>query len=282
MSDAYRRVVFTTLAAIMNDAVRRKLIPASPCREVKRPKPPHSRAGSWTPQQVAAVRAALPGRWQVLVDLGARLGLRQGEIFGLAVGDVDFLRQVVHVRRQVRIVGSKLVFAAPKGNKIRDVPLPKVVADALAAHLAAYPARPVTLPWNEPGGEPETAQLVLTSAAGGAPNRNTINTYVWKPALRAAGMPASRENGMHVLRHTFASDLLHHGCGSRRSATTSGTPRRRSRWASTRTCCPPPTTGCGTRSTRSRPKIMSPRCPRPVRDGRLRRQNAHLYHFTKI
>ena len=26
-------------------------------------------------------------------------------------------------------------------------------------------------------------------------------------------MPASRENGMHVLRHTFASDLLHHGCG---------------------------------------------------------------------
>jgi integrase len=213
VSDAYRRVVFTTLSAIMNDAVRRKLIPANPCLEVKRPKPPASRAGSWTPQQVAAVRAALPGRWQVLVDLGARLGLRQGEIFGLAVPDVDFLRRVVHVRRQVRIVGGRLVFAPPKGRKIRDVPLPQTVADALAAHLAAYPARPVTLPWNEPGGAGETAQLVLTSATGLAVNRNTFNTYAWKPALAAAGIPAGRASGCHVLRHTFASELLHHGCG---------------------------------------------------------------------
>ncbi len=40
-------------------------------------------------------------------------GLRQGEVFGLAVEDV-------HVRHQVRIVGGKLVLAPPKGGKTRD------------------------------------------------------------------------------------------------------------------------------------------------------------------
>ena len=246
VSDAYRRVVFTTVSAIMNSAVRRKLIPANPCQQVKRPKPPARHPEPWTPRQVAAVRAALPGRWQVLVDLGARLGLRQGEIFGLAVSDVNFLRRVVHVRRQVRIVGSKLVFAPPKGRKIRDVPLPQAVADALAAHLAAYPARPVTLPWNEPGGAPDTAQLILTSATGLAVNRNTFNTYAWKPALEAAGIPASRANGCHALRHTSPAPAAPR-VGIKAVPTTSATPQRRSRWGSTPTRCPLPMTRCGTR-----------------------------------
>lgn len=50
--------------------------------------------------------------------------MRQGEVFGLAVDDIDFLHRVVHVRRQVRIVGSRLRFAPPKGGKERDIPLP--------------------------------------------------------------------------------------------------------------------------------------------------------------
>lgn len=108
---------------------------------------------------------------------------------------------------------SKLVFARPKGSKMRDVPLPQSVAEALAAHLAEYPARTVTLPWEEPGGDPVTAELILTSVTGKAVNRNTFNTYGWKPALEAAGIPASRANGCHALRHYFASTLLHHGVG---------------------------------------------------------------------
>jgi hypothetical protein len=51
----------------------------------------------------------------------------------------------------------------------------------------------------------------MTSATGQAVNRNTFNSYGWKPALTAAGFPATRSNGCHVLRHTFASVLLHDG-----------------------------------------------------------------------
>lgn len=88
---------------------------------------------------------AMPGPYRALVDIGSGLGLRQGEIFGLALEDVDFLRRVVHMRRQVRIVRSQLVIALPKRSKQRDIPLPDTVGLALAAHLDAYPAQPVTL-----------------------------------------------------------------------------------------------------------------------------------------
>jgi integrase len=85
----------------------------------------------------------------VLADLGAGLGLRQGEGFGLAEDDVEWLRKggaVEHVRHQVRIVGARLVFAPPKGGKERDVPLPESVALRLSAHIRACPPMPVTLP----------------------------------------------------------------------------------------------------------------------------------------
>ena len=60
-------------------------------------------------------------------------GLRQGEVFGLSPDDIDWLRKIVHVRRQVKIVGGHRVFAPPKGGKDRDVPL----AASLALRLSA-------------------------------------------------------------------------------------------------------------------------------------------------
>jgi site-specific recombinase XerD len=42
-------------------------------------------------------------------------------------------------------------------------------------------------------------------------NRNHVNSYVWKPSLKAANVPATRENGFPALRHHFASSLLRHG-----------------------------------------------------------------------
>lgn len=115
------------------------------------------------------------------------MGLRQGEVFGLAVEDVDFLRGTVRVQRQVAIVGNKLVFALPKNRKVREVPLPSSVRNVLSADLAAHPARTVTMPWETPSGQPVTARLFLASRESAALNRNHVDRSVWKPALRAAG-----------------------------------------------------------------------------------------------
>lgn len=42
-------------------------------------------------------------------------------------------------------------------------------------------------------------------------NRQYFNRHVWKPALEAAGVAPTRSNGMHALRHYYASVLLDAG-----------------------------------------------------------------------
>jgi integrase len=91
--------------------------------------------------------------------------MRQGEMLGLAVEHADFLRRVVHVRRQVRITGGKLCYAPVKNDKGHDVPLADSLALRLSAHIAAHPPRRVTLPWRSPDGQPESHVLRHTAAS---------------------------------------------------------------------------------------------------------------------
>jgi integrase len=41
--------------------------------------------------------------------------------------------------------------------------------------------------------------------------RTYYNPHIWKPALHVAGIAPTRENGMHALRHFYASVLLDGG-----------------------------------------------------------------------
>jgi integrase len=208
-----RRVALGTVSAIMAAAVDDERIAKNPCKagSVSAPKREPRKVVPWTAERVAAVAAELPERYRIAAVLGVGLGLRQGEIFGLSPEDIDFLRGTVEIRRQVRQVKSRLVFSLPKGNKTRAVPLPSSVRDLLAAYLAAHPIREVTLPWGDLHGQPTTVPLVMTGVQGGAMNRNHVNHYVWKPALLGAAVETTRENGMHALRHHYASVLLDAG-----------------------------------------------------------------------
>ena len=145
----YARLLLADLSSILDAAVADSLIPRNPCRAavVRAPRVVGRKLVPWTREQVAAIREALPGRYRALADCGAGLGLRQGETFGLAADDVDWLRRKVYVRQQVKLeLGSHPVFAPPKGGKDRFVPLPSQVAAALSAHIQEYPPRQVTLP----------------------------------------------------------------------------------------------------------------------------------------
>ena len=192
-------------------AVTDGLITRNPCTSVKPPTAPAARVQPWPAAWVDGVREAMPARYRALADVGAGLGLRQGEAFGLAAEDIDWLRRIVHVRRQVRIIGSTLCFAPPKGGKERDIPLPDSIALRLSAHIAACPPVPVSLPWKVPAGKQVTASLLFTAPGGAALHRSGFNAVAWQPALRGTGLPCSRENGMHALRHYFASACLYNG-----------------------------------------------------------------------
>lgn len=217
LAPSYVRVLLANLSAVMAAAVEDGLIVRNPCASsaVRAPKLDRRRVVPWTVEQVEQVVAACPPRYQVVPMLAAGCGLRQGEVFGVRVEDVDFLRRRVLVRQQVKLLHGKRVFAAPKGGREREVPLPDVVAVAVAEHLRRYPAVEVTLPWGDRDGPPRTAELVVTSRQSNAVDRNHFNQGVWKPSLRAAGVEPSRSNGMHALRHHYASVLLEGGVSIR-------------------------------------------------------------------
>ncbi|GAP50839.1 tyrosine-type recombinase/integrase [Streptomyces azureus] len=210
---AYQRVIFANLNAMLAAAVDDRLIPHNPCRSssVKAPKPEPRRIVPWSRERVLAVRSALPERYQAMVDLAGGCGLRQGEVLGLAVEDVDFIEGVVHVVRQVKLIAGRQVFALPKGGKTRTVPLPESVARVLEAHIEQYPPAAVALPWRSVDGSPATASAFFRNAEGRPVIRTVFNEKAWRPALDKAGIPRGRENGMHALRHFYASVLLDAG-----------------------------------------------------------------------
>jgi integrase len=211
---ATRSVVFTHLCSILNAAVDDGKIVRNPCsaRSVIQPQPVERKVVPWTSEQVAAVRGGLHERYRPVVDLGAGCGLRQGEIFGIADDDLDFKSGWVHVRRQVKVVRSRLVFGLPKNDKERKVPLSDSAAQRLRIYSENYPPVLVTLPWEDPAStERITARLILTTNRRHAIRRGTFNPKSWHPAVRGAGMERNRANGTHALRHYYASVLLDAG-----------------------------------------------------------------------
>ncbi|KOG09704.1 MULTISPECIES: tyrosine-type recombinase/integrase [Streptomyces] len=221
---SYARVIYSNVRLVLNAAVDDGHLTKNPCaaRSVKAPAVEEKRVTPWTPERVFAVRAALPERFQAMVDAGAGCGMRQGEILGLAVDAVDFTSDTVHVVRQLKLSRGKPVFAPPKGGKLRDVPLAAPVADALRLHMKRFPPVDITLPWMVQGGEPVTHRLLFTAPLGNHVWRGMFNSDQWKPALAAAGVirerkedeetyAAAREHGMHALRHFYASVLLDAG-----------------------------------------------------------------------
>lgn len=128
------RGIFATLSAILGAAVDDDRIAKNPCKakSISLPRNEQRPIVVLPVASIAAIRNELPDAYAVLVDLGAGLGLRQGETFALSVDDIDWPRSTVTVQRQVKILGSRLVFDLPKNRKVREVPLPVSVKELLA------------------------------------------------------------------------------------------------------------------------------------------------------
>ena len=187
-------VVHRILAGIFKAAVRDRRIVASPCEGTRLPKVHRQRIEPMTFEAVEALTAAMPERYRALVTLAAGTGLRQGEIFGLTVDRIDFLRRQLTVDRQLVTMPDRAPYLAPPKTQasVRVVPLPQVVIDAVAAHLAIWP----------------TDQFVFNTELGDPIRRTAFSERIWRPALKRAGLSGVT---MHGLRHFYASLLIRHG-----------------------------------------------------------------------
>jgi len=227
LADSTTRIVIGLASSVYQSAVDDGVIGRDPTqsKSVTRPGKSSKRARPWTSAQVAAMRAALPARYAIIPELGAGTGLRQGEMFGLGQGDIQFLgrKPAVTVVRQLKIIKGVPHFGPVKNRKPHTAPLAPALALALARHMELHPPVTVTLPWHDPDdkerhGELVTVRLVLVNARGAPVRRTTFNDAVWHPAQERAGITPrrergakrkpAREDGCHALRHTFASVQL--------------------------------------------------------------------------
>jgi integrase len=150
----------------------------------------------WPVEWADAITEAMPDRYKALVVLAAQTGLRQGEVFGLTLPNLNMLKRRVKVSQALVLLPKGEPYLGPPKTEAsrRTVPLPAVAVDALARHLAAYPPGPDGFVFTN-----ENAQ----------PIRRTRFGEVWRRAVVAAELPAGSH--FHELRHHYASVLISGG-----------------------------------------------------------------------
>jgi integrase len=197
------RNVYDTLSRVMAAAVHDRVIAHSPCVKIALPPVEAAEVVPPSAETVATLAAAVPGGYRALVVLLAGSGLRIGEVLGLEVADVDFLRRTVRVERQRRQDGTLGPTKTPKST--RTVPLGQVVVDELARHLAQYRHGDLNeiAMWTDELGRPLTYRT-------------------WKRVWKAAATMARVDVDTHGLRHFTASALISGGASVKQVQTVLG------------------------------------------------------------
>jgi integrase len=183
------------LGQILSSAVEDGLIARNPAAGARMPRNDAPRPEPVPHTVIDEITAALPAWARVIVPIGLGAGLRQGEVTGLTVDRVQFLRRQLRVDRQLATTSSAAPALAPvkTGPSNRTIPLAQFVADAIAGHVAEHGTGEHGLVVHLPDGRPI--------------GRNRFGR-IWRAARSAAG---AEHVDFHDLRHTFASTLLSEG-----------------------------------------------------------------------
>jgi integrase len=206
-------ITIKDVSSIFTAAMDDELIHRNPIRaqSVKKPTIPKNKAQPWPLAWIEGMSEELPKRFAVIPYLGAGSGMRQGEIFGLDVDDIDFLRRMINVNVQIKRLGGEWVFAQLKNKTPHTVPITETMCIQLSEHIKKFPPVEITLPWEKANGTPTKRKLLLGNQDGSHVRATMFNDGEWRPARRAVGIPDDRTNGMHAMRHTFASVQLASG-----------------------------------------------------------------------
>ncbi|MGH9164357.1 MAG: tyrosine-type recombinase/integrase, partial [Acidimicrobiales bacterium] len=178
---------YRLLSAMMATAAVDNVIASNPCvvKGAGVERSPEIRVA--TPEQVAAIAAAIDPRYSALVLTAAYAGCRWGELTGLRQRNLDLLHRTVVVAEQVvELHDGTLLRREPKSDAgRRTVHLPAGLVEALRSHVAQFV-------------RPDPEGLVFTTARGDALRQSNFRSRHWLPALRAAGVEKLR---FHDLRH---------------------------------------------------------------------------------
>lgn len=182
------------LGSILGAAVTDGRIARNPVRGVKLPAEESRRMRFLEPEELVTLAEAHPPFYRPMVLTAGYVGLRWGEIVGLALDRVDLLRRTIRVERQLVEVGGAVTFGPPKTKAgTRTVSIPATLGEILAGHFASSPIQASGLAFPGPKG---------------APLRRSNFRRVWSKACADADV-----DGLvfHELRHTAAALAIAQG-----------------------------------------------------------------------
>lgn len=188
-------------------AMTQRVMTYNPAALVKVPQPTHRRAVPLTADQARRLlEFAGDHRLGGMVVLSLALGLRIGEVSGLAWDDVDLTARTLKVRQQVQALGIGILTLSPlkTANSRRTLSLPTLAIEALKARRKAQLEERLRAGANWTG---DADRLVFTTEKGAMLNPDRVREML-KASAESAGLGPTR---FHALRHTAATLLLADG-----------------------------------------------------------------------
>lgn len=196
------RNVRAVLRRALNQAIAWSLIKENAAEPVELPvaeKPKHHPLNA--DQAQTLLDTVVSHRLEALFWLALLLGLREGELIGLRIDDIDFDQEAICIEQQIQRIDGVFVETPTKtGGGAVVLPLPPVLIQVLRAHLARleeelqHPAfREV---WK--------ARRLLFPSQRGTPIEASNLWRTFQALLKRAGLPAVR---FHDLRHSCGTLL---------------------------------------------------------------------------
>ena len=136
--DTVRRT-YEILQRIMEGALNSDLIPKSPCSNITLPQNRGGKPRALGLEELWRLAEVMEPRYQALIPTGAWGGLRPGELGGLRVCDIDFLRGSLSVVQSVREVQGHVEFTNLKNeNADATISLPPFLLELLSLDIRKF------------------------------------------------------------------------------------------------------------------------------------------------
>ncbi len=132
---ATTRKVHRVLSLILTAAVKDERLVRNPAAGVSLPRVDVKERMYLTHQEVHQLAEAC-GPYRLVVLFLAYTGVRFGEMAALRINRIDLMRRRAAITESVTLVRGVQTWGTPKGHERREVPIPRFLAEELAAHLA--------------------------------------------------------------------------------------------------------------------------------------------------
>jgi integrase len=198
------REVHNVVHVALKRAVKTKLIPFNPADNCDLPRVDQKEPAALSSGQLTAYQQVATGSWvDLLIRLAAALGARRGELLATRWSDLNWSTSEIRIERSLYQVKNQIGIKPTKSRQARVVSIPPSLIEYLKVHREAQ-AQISTIVGPD---YRHDLDLIFADPSG----EYLLPSSVTRAAVRLAKKAGLAGIGLHSLRHTHASQLLHNG-----------------------------------------------------------------------